>query len=108
MGHTPGPWMCDRRDWLGRPAQDLYISGDEYSNDAGELCRVGLAIVTSPETGCETAMANARLITAAPDMLDVLERIITRATAPMSDGGIDYGDVAAARAAIAKARGENV
>ena len=39
------------------------------------------------------------------DMLAILTRIIDRATAPMSNGDIDWDDVAAARAAIARAGG---
>ena len=70
---TPGPWTIDMRDWRGRPAQDLYISGDEYANEAGELCRVGIAIVTCPETGSVVGHANASLIAAAPDVLAALD-----------------------------------
>lgn len=72
---TPGPWTIDMRDWRGRPAQDLYISGGEYSNAAGELCRTGLAIVTCPETGSAVGHANAHLIAAAPDCYDALRDV---------------------------------
>lgn len=44
-----------------------------------------------------------RMLNAHDDLLAVLKRIIDRATAHMSNGDIDYGDVEAARAAIAKA-----
>jgi hypothetical protein len=40
---------------------------------------------------------------AAPELLKILERIINRATAPMSNGDILLSDVDAARAVIAKA-----
>lgn len=61
---SPGPWAKDMRNWIGRPSQNLYISGDAYADSAGELCATGIAIVTCPEAGSIAGNANADLITA--------------------------------------------
>jgi hypothetical protein len=107
--HTPGPWII-RDD--GREYQCPIIE----SPNIGRGYWSSLATVTQrdkhPTEGGEisatTAMANARLIAAAPDLLEALEVMLS-----LSDPSIDEGfgafmarDLAAqrkARAAIAKA-----
>ena len=86
--HTPGPWIA-------KPTAGHEIHGQSavYGPDGKDI-----AIVYD-------GAANARLIASAPELLAILQRIIDRATAPLSDGGIDYSDVDAARAAIAAATG---
>ena len=58
---------------------------------------------TLTATDDEQDIANARLIAAAPDMLQALEELI----AEWSDGKHESGGFDMARAAIAKATGEN-
>lgn len=56
--------------------------------------------------GTKAAEAKARdkrIADAAPELLAILKKIVHRATTPLSDGGIDWDDVNAARAIIAKA-----
>ena len=78
--HTPGPWHAT-----------LHQVGDENN--------VRVADCYSLEKGHDTARANARLIAAAPDLLAALEALLLLADPCESAVGV-------ARAAIAKARGE--
>ena len=96
--HTPGPWdiekcpeaqaVTDGRDW---PWLVTYNDG-EYEGH--------LALVQT-----QNAEANARLIAAAPDLLEALEGIaaLLEQLGFVSDASLTVG---AARAAIAKAKGE--
>lgn len=99
--HTPGPWTVDSGSvWTQRPA---YEDGTQYAR------------VAYMDRDCEYTRpterdANARLIAAAPELLEALQRILYAATAP---AGAANGEAAmcehlkeAARAAIAKATGE--
>lgn len=96
--HTPGPWKVSRSDkdgaevkaiaeiaWCGVGAAYSMVSGVTQHIDAEE-CR-----------------ANARLIAAAPELLAALEDL--ERTAGLAASHDDPARVAA-RAAIAKARGE--
>ncbi|RVG88709.1 hypothetical protein [Sinorhizobium meliloti] len=70
-GHTPGPWTT-RQQFANR----WLIEKDQGSNDAGEkLIPLCLAAVhtTILEVGCgeRDTEANARLIAAAPDLLQL-------------------------------------
>lgn len=83
-GHTPGPWT-----------QDKYGS---VLDTQGNVLRVyGLALASGEEE-----YANARLISAAPDLLFALQRLVDNV-----DGGefISITRIEEARAAIAKATG---
>lgn len=90
--HTPGPWAIER-DHIGPRSQN-----DDQSY--GMLIQVAyLERYDWPEN----AEANARLIAAAPELLEALEAII-------NDGGkfvMTQETHRAARAAIDKARGES-
>jgi hypothetical protein len=86
--HTPGPWVAG--DWnahtLQIPIDDAY----------------GIAIARA-WGGNDEATANARLISAAPDLLEALELCIERVEV---DDPFAKELVAKGRAAIAKARGQ--
>ena len=85
MSHTPGPWKVDRP----------YIRG------AGRA----IATLESGRDEVEDA-ANARLIAAAPELLEALEAAYLVLT-PQKSRFEKYVDaVTLARAALAKARGE--
>ena len=89
--HTPGPWHqggLDRHDkhWM-RETRDAKGRGIAWCG-------------TFPE---DEAHANARLIAAAPEMLEALEEIVSAAD---GDGWSQLdADLRKARAAIAKAKG---
>ena len=80
MKHTPGPWNYDRSGY------SLYV------NSGREL----VTALSMDGKRLETSEANARLIAAAPDLLEALERYVHH-----------FGDpLKCARTAIAKATGE--
>lgn len=91
--HTPGPWKY---------GIELSSRSGEWliSFDAGYRGR-GICIAeTRPGTGHEEA--NARLIAAAPELLEALEE----AVCALEVCGKDYRATEIARTAIAKAKGE--
>lgn len=86
--HTPGPWIA-RKGFLASE------SGDEVVIDGYQ--------VASARFGDPRHMANADLITAAPELLAVVEDVVR-----LVDAGYisDLSKIAvAARTAVAKARG---
>lgn len=92
--HTPGPWF-----------QDTYSSGESivYHPDREEIARVFPQVW--PEVANRRDNANARLIVAAPELLDALQGMIRLHydTAEASARGLEA--VHQALAAIAKATG---
>ena len=87
--HTPGPWSWNVRGFVG-PAST------EDDQSFGMICDEVAECTYS--NGCKEA--NARLIAAAPDLLEALEMALV---------WLDYEgkyDVQGIRAAIAKARGQ--
>ena len=94
--HTPGPWTAqnDGRD---------IISIQHSNNDPGAISMT-LAKVTARMTWRSQAEANARLIAAAPDLLDALRNISELYDS--DEGCRSLPEYIAARAAIARATGE--
>ena len=87
--HTPGPWK------IGTPPPN----GEQtIGTQSGLMVAVAVTAVNFKQQ----TIANARLIAAAPDLLDALQSIIEDID---SDFGTDY-DYNKARAAIAKATGK--
>ena len=101
--HTPGPWKWDE-GWGA-----ILSCGDVQRL----VCPVWTGGNRSGMTESEVArdVANARLIAAAPDLLEALEDLIERAGTSMhqaNSDGAEYDvddELKAAYAAIAKARG---
>jgi hypothetical protein len=104
--HTPGPWRIviddDGNSLSGRPmiaaAPELdcaIVHWDGFEQEFWESAR-----------GKKEMHANARLIAAAPDLLEALERCLNFIENTESEMGdtLECGDKA--RAAIAKAKGE--
>jgi hypothetical protein len=94
--HTPGPW------WIDWNVSRL----DIFSSDAATLVAT-LRRSALSEGIDETARANARLIAAAPDLLEVLEELLSMCQ--RQENFTDDGDGCMfdrASAAIAKARRE--
>ena len=92
--HTPGPWVRDCWDILGNAKGN--------GGGTGHVCEV-----SRPNEGDEKywedgeADANARLIAAAPDMLEALQAVVSA----YENGGM-IEPIFMARAAIARATGE--
>lgn len=99
--HTPGPWK-----WLHNlDGHSMTINKDSKTPIAG-ISGMGLHV------GQDVAESNARLIAAAPDLLEAQRDLVNLAEAAMkqaNNNGAEYdidGELAAARAAIAKAEGQ--
>jgi hypothetical protein len=89
MKHTPGPWTYDRSGY------SLYV------NSGREL----VTALSMDGKRMETSEANARLIAAAPELLEALKSVIAWLDAPDESA---FSDSELARAAIAKATGGEV
>ncbi len=96
--HTPGPWIV--RD------DDDYDHVFTAKKPHRRICNVYGGIKGSNAADME-GLANATLIASAPELLAALENlhVLTR-TLPYPEDGAVHQAHAAARAAIAKARGE--
>jgi hypothetical protein len=99
--HTPGPWL---RTKSGNTFQ--IVAGADGNGDPNELvATVHPAAITIDHEPCDETKANARLISAAPDMLSALEALASRMS-ENADGRELYGDwIAIAEEAINKAKG---
>jgi hypothetical protein len=73
--HTPGPWRAEGPDWIGD--YNVIPPGDGFAV---------AAVVVNRRPAPEVA-ANARLIAAAPDLLDLAEQIVE-----LTDGTFHEGD----------------
>lgn len=98
--HTPGPWDLGVNSYNA----ETRAEGDVLVKKTGKR----IAYTGSVHTDREVNKANARLIAAAPELLEALENI----TAGLNDEEdtmplIRGSEVKAARKAIAKARGES-
>lgn len=97
--HTPGPWFVGEQ--MPAPSKSIHA----FIGIGNGACHVGLASIT-PLTGFCEAEANARLIAAAPELLEACKEVVF-----LIEGiaGLDDQQIQAinqARAAIAKAEGE--
>ena len=87
--HTPGPWIFEER----KTAFDILAPESVYY--VAEYLGVDCGVIDN--------MADARLIAAAPDLLEALENLLK---VHEGEGGTQYNSADMARAAIAKAKGE--
>ena len=98
--HTPGPWSTHREGF-----STVYVEARLRQGVIQEVAACG-----PTEAGQEQQEANARLIAAAPELLDALEMVI-KEQAPSYHECIDDGEPECAwciaRKAMAKARGES-
>lgn len=91
--HTPGPWQaCDVGDYSDYDGRCRVILGNDL--------RIAVVLGDHDESA-----ANARLIAAAPDLLEELEDMVSLVEYLMNDS-YDNKETAEARAAIAKAKGD--
>jgi len=70
MSHTPGPWTID-------PNEDypLAVIRVDEDNDGIGVCEIGTEYQPTRADATPEQFANARLIAAAPEMLEALERV---------------------------------
>jgi len=94
--HTPGPWT------FGHWGNDFWV-GTQPNGLSGKVARVLWGMGEGVEEGRE----NARLISAAPDLLDALKRAAIDLTEKLEERGelADSVTIALMHAAIAKAEG---
>ena len=106
--HTPRAWQVDR-DHQTRTATDP-ITICAGSPDIAETWQTVAVVSGCGELGEQERDANARLIAAAPELLEALQELEQRLDYTKS-GAFSYDDRAEclglARAAITKARGES-
>lgn len=101
--HTPGPWAADGLDSPHDADRAIYARTPLHGNPIfvaraygnGCLCPI------TPER-----VANARLIAAAPDLLEAAEKLIDSFMGLNYAFGTRSEEIAMLRAAIAKAKGE--
>jgi hypothetical protein len=92
--HTPGPWQIDPHDdgdyfWISPEASGGYgWVGERYMRASGHM-----------------DISDARLIAAAPELLDALKALLPDAVGNHIGGPDTQARIDAARAAIAKATG---
>ena len=99
MKHTPGPWEADFETYpiMVRSQSETWPLVDELGNEEG---RAGVFIANTGDN-----KANARLIAAAPELLEALKQIVN--VWDTNPDVITYAELTrSARAAIAKATGE--
>lgn len=91
-GHTPGPWRMDHdgSNWM--------VVTDDYPEMVDVWGFNGMPAVE--------VVANVRLIAAAPDLLEALDDLLIAYCDPGNQGGDHDDKVEAARAALAKAKGQ--
>ena len=100
--HTPGPWVHDTRG---------YRHADVKAADGRNIaCTWGVNNQPKTKDACEAqkqiARANARLIAAAPELLEALKAIVKSLADQDDEGMIEHAQqMIDARAAIAKATG---
>lgn len=98
MKHTPGPWRYTR-EITKQGIDKAFIVGERYIAEIFNFCNPHSApqYTTENDGFFVEAQANARLIAAAPDMLEALKAVLDNPASP---------DIAIVRAAIAKAEGK--
>lgn len=106
-GHTKGPWRVEEGTtlvWGACNPDDLTNYGMGYP--VAE-CRITPISSWAKGPDSDEGEANARLIAAAPDLLEVAKRLASLEHEDMGRAFPSREDIAAARAAIAKAEGRS-
>ena len=101
--HTPGPWVIADGGPIIADSQNMIAVTLDMFDSNEDLSTWIQTRVTRPERE-----ANARLIAAAPELLEALEELVTALDYAVTRRSRARRDAAvkSARAAIAKARGE--
>lgn len=100
--HTPGPWRVTKMRAMTGPTEEvLTVEGGAEIDAPEQVARIGFGVT-------ETAKADARLIAAAPMMLEALQMAFDRDLTYLSDHAeIPRQDVVRARLAIRAALGHD-
>lgn len=101
--HTPGPWRSHTN------GSDFFVTATDFHGANGKVAKCYVADVQKfrNESGEDECQANAKLIAAAPDMLEALKGILNsfhesvKTTASLDE----FPSLKAVQAAIAKAQG---
>lgn len=107
-GHTPGPWtfVPQRDDPEGAPVTDL---GGFRGPNGESICTFGENMEFYPDCGTPPSEADARLIAAAPDLLEAVRGFLSHVPMFTPQAELDAKREAVraiGRAAIAKAEGK--
>ena len=94
--HTPGPWKCSQH--LGHFSWSVHM-------DAGDRGRGSTIVDGVGGIDREQRLANARLIAAAPDLLEALEAALRKIEWILP---VEWDVMRQINAAIAKAKGEQL
>ncbi|WP_063976804.1 hypothetical protein [Sphingobium yanoikuyae] len=125
--HTPGPWVVHGAFYTHGVKGDVFAKDAKDVFDATPVCRVvapvshrqtkkggpidALHAIAKRKQQAPVIEANARLIAAAPELLEALDGVLAKYTGLVESGDAGFWDaekepeVIAARAAIAKAKG---
>ena len=109
MAHTPGPWLVHSTNRLIVKAKDAFgnasVKGNKVEADFIPLC---LLRDPTDDFSEDETLANGFLIAAAPELFEAAEALagMTCQTTSAVDAGSGCCPVCRARAALAKARGE--
>jgi hypothetical protein len=80
IDHTPGSWSFSRRSWKGEwdTHGNYYVVGDIHEPEQGvcEGYSVSVAQVVGTATSGDIPLANARLVAAAPELLEACQRLV--------------------------------
>ncbi len=104
MSHTPGPWEVHSRVWHGKEG-----GGHAFLEVGSETSAFWVARVQTFDDDKGEYSANARLIAAAPEMLEALRLLVEQLEAYQKIANTRIGlpaDLAKAHAAIDKAEGK--
>jgi hypothetical protein len=104
--HTPGPWTVGQKGDYGTYNANVIYAGSEGICAVGQIPLHTKLEQISGEPRWQTGLANARLIAAAPDLLEACKHLV----AAIERGNVEMAEVAAesASAAIAKAEGKEL
>jgi hypothetical protein len=77
MSHTPGPWIIEQGDYSGRNwlIGSLYLGLDSVTNKEYWI-HITTDHLHGSDLGGATALDDAHLIAAAPELLEALENIV--------------------------------
>jgi hypothetical protein len=104
--HTPGPWVINTCNENGPSLDSFYLSTTAKTWDGNEedriVCRFPTGTGQFSDMGREN-LANARLISSAPDLLDALDWALRQIEDDLDPD--HQGAFNAALAALAKAKG---
>lgn len=103
--HTPGPWEV-RKYWSDEGAYEIYPTRGKKPS-FGQWASI--AEVTGDVSKSESAMKNARLIAAAPELLEALQWLVDLMPDPELDSDpVQREQVIKAKVVIAKATGQTL